>query len=44
MPDAAWEAVREELTDREIVALTTAVNVIKARNRIALTFRYVPDI
>jgi len=44
VPDAAWEAVREQFTDLEIVGLTAAVNAINAWNRIAVTFRYPPEV
>ncbi len=44
VPDAAWMAAREEFTDRELVGLTAAINAINVWNRIAVPFRYAPEI
>jgi AhpD family alkylhydroperoxidase len=44
VPDSAWEVVREQFTDREIVGLTAAINATNVWNRIAVPFRYAPEI
>lgn len=42
--DAAYEAVKQEFGESELVFLTTAVGSINAWNRIAMAFRFSPPI
>lgn len=44
VPDPAWDAAREVFTDAELVGLTAAVNAINVWNRIAIAFRYPPEV
>jgi AhpD family alkylhydroperoxidase len=44
VPDAAYAAVREVFSEQEVVWLTAAISAINVWNRIAVTFRYVPEI
>jgi AhpD family alkylhydroperoxidase len=44
VPDAAYEAVRTVFSEREIVGLTAAICAINSWNRMAVTFRYAPEI
>jgi AhpD family alkylhydroperoxidase len=44
VPDAAYAAVREVFSEQEVVALTAAVSAINVWNRIAVTFRYAPEV
>lgn len=39
IPDAAWEAVRLEFSESEIVDLTVAIGMINVWNRLAVGFR-----
>jgi AhpD family alkylhydroperoxidase len=39
VPDAAYEAAREQFTEEELVALTMAVVAINGWNRLAISFR-----
>ncbi|ABS61756.1 alkylhydroperoxidase like protein, AhpD family [Parvibaculum lavamentivorans DS-1] len=39
IPDTAWEAVRKEFSDQEIVDLTVAIGMINVWNRLAVGFR-----
>ncbi|MEQ8268611.1 MAG: carboxymuconolactone decarboxylase family protein [Parvibaculum sp.] len=39
IPDAAWEAVRLEFSEKEIVDLTVAIGMINVWNRLAVGFR-----
>lgn len=41
VPDAAYEQVRRQFTEEEIVKLTVAVSMINSWNRIAVSFRSV---
>jgi AhpD family alkylhydroperoxidase len=41
-PDAAYDAVRAEFSEAEVVKLTLAINVINAFNRIGVGFRLAP--
>lgn len=42
VPDAAFEAVRQHFTDRELADLTLAIVAINGWNRLAIGFRAVP--
>ena len=44
VPDAAYAAVREVFSEQEVVALTAAVSAVNVWNRIAVTFRYAPEV
>jgi len=44
VPDSAWEAVSAVFSEQEIVELTAAVNVINFWNRLAVPFRFPPDL
>lgn len=39
IPDAAWEAVRQEFSEKEVVDLTVAIGMINVWNRLAVGFR-----
>ncbi|MEQ8827918.1 MAG: carboxymuconolactone decarboxylase family protein [Parvibaculum sp.] len=39
IPDAAWEAVRLEFSEKEIVDLTVAIGMINVWNRLAVSYR-----
>ncbi len=41
-PDEAYEAVREQFEEEELVALTLAIITINGWNRLAISFRTVP--
>ncbi len=41
-PDAVYEEVRQQFTERELVALTMAIVAIDGWNRILIEFRAVP--
>ncbi|EFV13702.1 carboxymuconolactone decarboxylase family protein [Segniliparus rugosus] len=43
VPDAAFAAVSEHFTEKEIADLTIAVGLINAWNRLAISFRAVPE-
>ena len=40
-PDADWDAVRAQFSEREVVELTLLIGAINVWNRIAVGFRYV---
>ena len=42
-PDAAYDAVKAQFTDAEIVKLTMVINAINAFNRLAVGFRKMPQ-
>jgi AhpD family alkylhydroperoxidase len=42
VPDEVYEQVRQRFTDKELVALTTAIVAINGWNRLCITFRAVP--
>lgn len=42
VPDAAWEAVRAQFSDAEIVDLSVLIGAINAWNRIGVAFRKLP--
>jgi AhpD family alkylhydroperoxidase len=44
VPDTAYDAVREVFTEQEVVGLTAAISATNVWNRIAVTFRYAPEI
>jgi AhpD family alkylhydroperoxidase len=44
VPDAAYDAVREVFPEQEVVGLTAAIGAINVWNRIAVTFRYAPEV
>lgn len=43
VPDAAYEAARQVLSEREIVDLTIAIGLMNAYNRMAISFRNTPQ-
>lgn len=43
VPDGAYEAVRAAFSEDEVVSLTLAVVEINAWNRLAISFRWVPE-
>ena len=42
MPDEAFEVVRKQFSDEELMNLTLAIVAINGWNRIAISFRLVP--
>jgi AhpD family alkylhydroperoxidase len=44
VPDAAFAAVREHFSEQEIVGLTAHICAINCWNRMAVSFRYAPEI
>lgn len=44
VPDETWAAVRAVFSEEEIVGLTTAVCAINVWNRLAVPFRYAPEL
>jgi len=44
VPDEAFEAARKVFPEKELVGLTAAISAINVWNRIAVTFRYAPEI
>ncbi len=42
VPDEVYDAVRQQFTEAELVALTMAVNSINAWNRLNVSFRRIP--
>ena len=44
VPDSAWDAVSAVFSEQEIVELTAAVNAINFWNRLAVPFRFPPDL
>ncbi|RFU44910.1 carboxymuconolactone decarboxylase family protein [Paraburkholderia sp. DHOC27] len=43
VPDAVWEAVKPHLSDTEIVDLTLLISAINSWNRLAISFRKMPE-
>jgi AhpD family alkylhydroperoxidase len=43
VPDAVWEVVKPHFSDEEIVDLTLLVSAINSWNRLAISFRKMPD-
>jgi AhpD family alkylhydroperoxidase len=43
VPDAAYEAVRVEFDERELVDLTIAISLMNTYNRLAISFRNTPQ-
>jgi AhpD family alkylhydroperoxidase len=44
VPDAAYDAAREVFTELELAGLTAAIAKINVWNRIAVTYRYAPEV
>ena len=44
VPDAAYEAAREVFTELELAGLTAVIATINVWNRIAVTYRYAPEV
>jgi alkylhydroperoxidase family enzyme len=44
IPDAAFEAVRKQFSEKEIVDLTAAAVAINTWNRLAIAFRAPPQV
>ena len=44
VPDAAFAAVREHFSEQEVVGLTAQICAINCWNRMAVSFRYAPEI
>jgi alkylhydroperoxidase family enzyme len=43
VPDALYETVREQFTDEELIYLTLAIISINSWNRLAISFRRLPE-
>jgi alkylhydroperoxidase family enzyme len=43
VPDAVYEAMREQFTDEELIYLTLAIISINGWNRLAISFRTPPE-
>ena len=44
MPDEVYQQVRKQFDEKELVDLTMVLATINAWNRIAFSFRHVPDL
>lgn len=43
IPDSEYEAAKKHFSEKELVDLTLAVALINAYNRIAISFRAIPE-
>ncbi len=43
IPDSSYEAVRAEFDEKQLVDLTTAISLMNAYNRLAISFRNTPQ-
>ncbi len=42
VPDAEWDAVRQEFSEAEVAKLTVAIGMVNFWNRLAVSFRSIP--